>query len=156
MDGALRHLQALGEGISTSGRLSQAAMERTWEALRVCAAKMERHRVSRARLVATEACRIARNGPEFITRVAKQLGLPIEILSREAEARLAVSGCATLLDGNSDFVLVFDIGGGSSELIWLDLTQHKCQRRPVGRLDAMNCIAAWTSWSGRPGGRWIT
>jgi exopolyphosphatase/guanosine-5'-triphosphate,3'-diphosphate pyrophosphatase len=142
---AFSRIIRLGEGVSTSGRLSEAAMERTWEALRICAAKMERHRVSRARLVATEACRIARNGPEFISRVAKQLDLPIEILSPEAEARLAVSGCATLLDGSSDFVLVFDIGGGSSELIWLDLTQRKGRQRPVGRLDAMDCIAAWTS-----------
>ena len=75
------------------------------------------------------------------------MGLEIEILSREDEARLAVSGCATLLDDQSDLALVFDIGGGSSELVWLDLSRRRRSwRRSLGdRLDAMNCIAAWTS-----------
>ena len=116
---AFSRIIRLGEGVSTTGRLCDAAMDRTWDALKVCAAKMRRHNVARARLVATEACRAAKNGPEFIERVRRELGLHIEILSREAEAKLAVSGCATLLDDNSDLALVFDIGGGSSELVWL-------------------------------------
>ena len=144
---AFSRIIRLGEGLSTTGRLSEAAMERTMDALRVCAAKMRRHNVARARLVATEACRVAENGQEFIDRVRRELGLEIEILSRETEARLAVSGCATLLDDNADLALVFDIGGGSSELVWLDLTRRRGNwRRSLGhRLEAMNCIAAWTS-----------
>src|SRR5262245_26702028 len=144
---AFSRIIRLGEGMSASGRLGEAAMGRTWEALKICAAKMHRRGVSRSRLVATEACRAAANGPEFIERVNDELGLSIEILSREAEARLAVSGCASLLDPESDLVLVFDIGGGSSEIVWLDLSRRKgdWRRSRSGRLDAMNCIAAWTS-----------
>lgn len=144
---AFSRIIRLGEGVSQSGRLSDAAMARTMDALRVCAGKIQRNRVVRARLVATEACRVADNGQEFLDRVRREIGLDIEILSREMEARLAVSGCASLIDHASDYVLVFDIGGGSSELIWLDLT-----RRPdmppsafTDRLEAQNCIAAWTS-----------
>jgi exopolyphosphatase/guanosine-5'-triphosphate,3'-diphosphate pyrophosphatase len=114
---AFSRIIRLGEGVSTTGRLCEMAMDRTWDALKVCAAKMRRHNVARARLVATEACRAAENGPDFIARVGRGLGLNIEILSREAEAKLAVSGCATLLDDDSDLALVFDIGGGSSELV---------------------------------------
>ncbi len=144
---AFSRIIRLGEGVTASGVLCEAAMDRTWDALRVCAAKMRRHGVARARLVATEACRVARNGPEFISRISRELGLHIEILSREAEARLAVSGCATLLDVESDLALVFDIGGGSSELIWLDLSQKRgnWRRSLAHRLEAMHCIAAWTS-----------
>ena len=144
---AFSRIIRLGEGVMTSGRLSDAAMARTWDALKICAAKMRRHRVSRSRLGATEACRIAHNGAEFVADVALGLGLEIEILSREAEARLAVSGCASLLDVESDLALVFDIGGGSSELIWLDLTRRKgsWRRSLPDQLEAMSCIAAWTS-----------
>jgi len=112
----------LGEGLGASGRLSDGAMRRTLEALRVCASKMQRNDVSRARLVATQACRMAANGEEFVDRVWRKLGLELEILSQETEAQLAVAGCATLLDRTCDMALVFDIGGGSSELVWLDLS----------------------------------
>ncbi len=144
---AFSRIIRLGEGVSASGHLGEAAMNRTWDALKVCAAKMRRHSVARSRLVATEACRVASNGPEFLDRIDKELGLSIEILSREAEAKLAVSGCATLLDIDSDLALVFDIGGGSSELVWLDLARRRgTWRRSLGdRLEVMNCIAAWTS-----------
>jgi exopolyphosphatase/guanosine-5'-triphosphate,3'-diphosphate pyrophosphatase len=144
---AFSRIIRLGEGVMTSGCLSEAAMARTWDALKICAEKMRRHRVSRSRLVATEACRIAENGPDFVARVARDLGLEIEILSREAEAKLAVSGCVPLLDVDSDLALVFDIGGGSSELIWLDLARRKgaWRRSLADRLEAMSCISAWTS-----------
>ncbi len=144
---AFSRIIRLGEGVSASGHLGDAAMNRTWDALKVCAAKMRRHSVARSRLVATEACRVASNGPAFLDRIDKELGLSIEILSRESEAKLAVSGCATLLDIDSDLALVFDIGGGSSELVWLDLARRRgTWRRSLGdRLEVTNCIAAWTS-----------
>ena len=121
-------------------------MARTIEALMVCSGKLERHKVERARFVATEACRVAANGGEFIARVRERCGLDIEILVPENEARLAVSGCASLVDPSADYVLVFDIGGGSSEIIWLDLTREGVRRRgPGGRIASDNAIAAWMS-----------
>ncbi len=143
---AFSRIIRLGEGVAVSGELSQDAIERTIEALRICAAKMRRHRVTRARLIATEACRLARNAPEFLARVLEDTGLEIEIICREAEARLAVSGCASLIDTSSDLALVFDIGGGSSELIWLDLRgRRQARNAPIDRLEMQDCISAWTS-----------
>lgn len=143
---AFSRIIRLGEGVSHSGQLSETAMTRTIEALKVCAAKLERHQVTRARFVATEACRIAQNGMEFIGRVRERCGLEIEVLNPELEARLAVSGCSSLVDSSADYVLVFDIGGGSSEIIWLDLTRDGARRRgPGGRIAADAAIVAWTS-----------
>jgi exopolyphosphatase/guanosine-5'-triphosphate,3'-diphosphate pyrophosphatase len=144
---AFSRIIRLGEGVSQSGRLSEPAMSRTLDALKVCAAKLGRAKVHRSRLVATEACRIAENGPEFLARVRDKVGLEIEILTREVEARLAVSGSAALIDPSCDYVLVFDIGGGSSELVLLDLARkarHR-DRRMAGRVDAQQCMVAWTS-----------
>src|SRR5262245_2241760 len=126
---AFSRIIRLGEGVMQTRRLSEAAMARTMEALQICSSKMARHRVARSRHVATEACRIAENGHEFLQRVRCDVGIEIEILTREAEAKLAVSGCASLLDPKADLALVFDIGGGSSELIWLDLTRRRSQWR---------------------------
>lgn len=144
---AFSRIIRLGEGVSQTGRLSRDAMQRTRDALRVCASKISKANVRRARLVATEACRVAENGREFLAEVRDELGLEIELLSREDEARLAVSGCASLIDASSDHVLVFDIGGGSSELIWLDLTRRReWGRNPfANRIEAQHCMAAWTS-----------
>ncbi len=144
---AFSRIIRLGEGVGQSGRLSEPAMARTLDALKVCAAKLGRAKVRRSRLVATEACRVAENGGEFLARVRDKLGLDIEILTPEVEARLAVSGSAALIDASCDYVLVFDIGGGSSELILLDLTRRSRQRdrRFAGRLDAQQCMVAWTS-----------
>ncbi len=137
----------LGEGITRCGALSEAAMSRTIEALKVCADKMIRRGVQRSRLIATEACRIASNAEEFVARVREETGLSLEIIDRETEARLAVSGCASLIDRQSDSALVFDIGGGSSELILLDLRCVKDlpRRRSHDRLWAQECVVAWTS-----------
>jgi exopolyphosphatase / guanosine-5'-triphosphate,3'-diphosphate pyrophosphatase len=144
---AFSRIIRLGEGVAASRRLSEEAIERTIEALKTCAAKMLQHRVERAGLIATEACRLADNAAQFLSRVRSETDLDIKIVSREAEARLAVSGCASLIDARSDLVLVFDIGGGSSELIWLDLARHKrtSDGAPPDRLQAQNCIVAWTS-----------
>lgn len=144
---AFSRIIRLGEGVSQTGRLSDAAMHRTLDALRVCAGKLTRNGVIRSRCVATEACRIASNGTEFLTRVEREVGIRIELLEREAEASLAVSGCASLIDYRSDFVLVFDIGGGSSELIWLDLAEGSGEAGPANtrRSGVRPEIAAWTS-----------
>lgn len=142
---AFSRIIRLGEGVSERRELSDAAMARTLEALHVCAAKLARHNVSRAMLVATEACRVAGNGESFLQRARDATGLDIEILSREQEARLAVSGCASLIDEHSDYVLVFDIGGGSSELVWLDLTRRGGDRSLLDRVQAQRLMTAWTS-----------
>jgi len=144
---AFSRIIRLGEGVAQSGRLSDAAMTRTIDALKVCAGKLQRHRVRRARLVATEACRRADNSDYFLERVKSALGLEIEVLSPESEARLAVSGCASLIDSRVDYVLVFDIGGGSSEIIWLDLTGRVSAARGsfADRLEMQDCMAAWSS-----------
>jgi exopolyphosphatase / guanosine-5'-triphosphate,3'-diphosphate pyrophosphatase len=144
---AFSRIIRLGEGVLSSGRLSDAAMSRTIEALKVCAEKMGRRAVTRSRLIATEACRIAANSGDFIERARRETGLSIEIVTQETEAKLAVSGCASLIDRNCDWALVFDIGGGSSELIWLNLAQlgREWRRTLHDRLDVQTCIAAWTS-----------
>jgi exopolyphosphatase/guanosine-5'-triphosphate,3'-diphosphate pyrophosphatase len=117
---AFSRIVRLGEGASLTGRLSERAMARTIDALRVCANKLIWRKVTRRRLIATEACRIAQNGPEFIGRVQAETGLDLEIIDRETEARLAVAGAEPLIDEAADKVLVFDIGGGSTELMWLE------------------------------------
>ena len=137
----------LGEGLSASGRLSEEAIARTIDALKVCAGKMQALRVERAGLIATEACRSASNAQEFLVRARTETGLDIKVINRETEAKLAVAGCASLVDTSSDLALVFDIGGGSSELIWLDLTKrrHRWGRSMPDRLEVQSCITAWTS-----------
>jgi exopolyphosphatase/guanosine-5'-triphosphate,3'-diphosphate pyrophosphatase len=144
---AFSRIIRLGEGMASSRRLSEAAIERTIEALKACAAKMERHQVERAGLIATEACRMADNAPQFLSRVRAETDLDIQVVTREAEARLAVSGCASLIDRSCDLALVFDIGGGSSELIWLDLARHRRRFNgaPPDRLQVQDSIVAWTS-----------
>ena len=144
---AFSRIIRLGEGVQGSGKLSKDAMDRTINALKVCADKMRRRGVTRSRLIATEACRIAVNSAEFMDRVHNEAGLKLEVVGRETEAKLAVSGCASLLDRDCDWALVFDIGGGSSELIWLDLKRlgQQSQRSVHDRAGVQNCIAAWTS-----------
>ena len=119
----------LGEGVEGSNRLSDAAQDRAIRALRICASKIRQHRVRDSRFVATEACRRAANGREFIRRVGRETGLSMDIISPEEEARLAVAGCAPLIDPEADQLLVFDIGGGSTELIWIDMSGTPASRR---------------------------
>ena len=144
---AFSRIIRLGEGVSQTGRLSEAAIERTIDALKVCADKMHRRNVRRARLIATEACRVAENGGDFVRRAHEETGLRIEVINRETEARLAVAGCASLLDRSCDWALVFDIGGGSTELIWVDLSRlGSSKMASLGeRARIQGAIAAWTS-----------
>lgn len=140
LDGFTRIVR-LGEGLTASGRLSDAAMERTMEALRLCRNKLREHQPARMRLIATEACRSAENGAEFIARVERELGLALEIVDRQTEAALAVTGCADLIEDDSAGALMFDIGGGSSELAWLDFRGGRPRRQ--GRMAAS--IRSWQS-----------
>ncbi|MFC3704749.1 Ppx/GppA phosphatase family protein [Devosia honganensis] len=140
LDGFTRIVR-LGEGVSVSGRLSDAAMERTMDALRQCSNKLRDHQPVRTRLIATEACRAAENGLAFLGRVRSELGLELEIVDRRTEAELAVTGCADLIDGDAQGALMFDIGGGSSELAWLDFRGGR--PRSQGRMSAS--IRSWQS-----------
>jgi exopolyphosphatase/guanosine-5'-triphosphate,3'-diphosphate pyrophosphatase len=137
VDGGFRVIDAfsrvvrLGEGLAASGVLSESAMRRTLEALAICAAKMRRRGVTTARAVATEACRRAGNCGDFIERTHRATGLRLEIISSAEEARLALDGCAPLLTSDPPYALVFDIGGGSTELNWLEIDANK-QVRVLG------------------------
>ncbi|KAA2316949.1 Ppx/GppA family phosphatase [Pseudooceanicola sediminis] len=128
----------LGSGLEQSGRLSRSSMARTIQAMRICQQKLKRHRVTRMRLVATEACRRATNGAGFIQQVRRETGLKLEIIEPEEEARLAVISCAPLVSTRTDQLLVVDIGGGSTELVWIDLTSvpHRERPRAIMRLHA--------------------
>lgn len=117
---AFSRIVRLGEGLVATGALSEEAQERTLSALAVCAAKIRRHRPRALRVVATEACRRASNGQEFLARVAHEIGLDMETIDPAEEALLALAGCAALLRPNRPRAVVFDIGGGSTELIWLE------------------------------------
>ena len=117
---AFSRVVRLGEGLGQTGRLSDAAMERAVLALSICADKLERRGVSLTRNVATEACRRAANGREFVARVFEVTGIALDVISPGEEARLAVLGCASLIDPVGPPALIFDIGGGSTELILVD------------------------------------
>lgn len=117
----------LGEGVLASGRLSEAAMARTIAALKICREKIQARHVSRARLIATEACRAAENRDEFLARVAEATRLELEIVDRETEAYLAAAGCSSLADPDAEGIVLFDIGGGSSEIVWL--TRQRSHQR---------------------------
>lgn len=110
----------LGEGLIGTGRLSERAMDRTVAALRICSRLMLRRRVTRARCVATEACRRAVNGPGFLERVTETTGIDLDVLTYQDEVGLALLGCVSLIDPAADHVLLVDIGGGSTEIAWLD------------------------------------
>ncbi|MFV0302958.1 MAG: Ppx/GppA phosphatase family protein [Paracoccus sp. (in: a-proteobacteria)] len=111
----------LGQGLEASGRLSRSSMARTVHALQVCRRKLETHNVVNMRLVATEACRRARNSRDFMRKIQRETGLPVEIIEAEEEARLAVISCAPLVNLATEQLLIVDIGGGSTELVWIDL-----------------------------------
>lgn len=119
----------LGSGLERTGHLSRGAIGRTLAALEICAEKLERYSVANVRLVATEACRRARNGNHFLSLAARETGLRLEVIRPEEEARLAVISCAPLVSPDAEQILVFDIGGGSTELVWLDLTAVAREKR---------------------------
>ena len=115
----------LGEGVSETGELSEEAMRRTLKALGTCQAKLDRYGISKSRFVATEACRRASNAEAFLARVKRELGLTIDIISNEEEARLAFLGCSSLLSKETRYALAFDIGGGSTEFMWVRIDHEQ-------------------------------
>jgi len=153
---AFSRIVRLGEGLAATGRLSQDAMDRAVEALRICASKLGARDIRRMRLIATEACRAAENGEVFLERVTVETGLSLEIINRETEARLAVSGCSSLVGREARSVVLFDIGGGSSEIAVIKIGDNRSSR-------LANHITHWTSLpvgvvtlSERHGGRDVT
>jgi len=127
---AFSRIVRLGEGLAASGVLSEDAMARALDALKICADKIAAHRVAGGRYVATEACRQAANCGAFLARVREEIGIEIEIISSTEEARLVVAGCAPLLNPRIPYAIVFDIGGGSTEIVWLRLWGAGNRRRP--------------------------
>jgi exopolyphosphatase/guanosine-5'-triphosphate,3'-diphosphate pyrophosphatase len=117
---AFSRIVRLGDGLSQSGKLSDEAMDRAVGALSVCAEKLRRRNVSLSRSVATEACRRAANGRKFLERVRDETGIALEIIEPAEEARLAMLGCHKLLEPGDGPALIFDIGGGSTELVLID------------------------------------
>ncbi|QDZ00362.1 Ppx/GppA family phosphatase [Nitratireductor mangrovi] len=153
---AFSRIVRLGEGLTARGRLADDAMARALEALKICAGKLDARTIRRSRLIATEACRSAVNGAEFIARVEVETGLALEVIDRETEARLAVSGCGSLVERETRGVVLFDIGGGSSEIALIDISRRRSRR-------LANHIVSWTSLpvgvvslSERFGGRHVT
>jgi exopolyphosphatase / guanosine-5'-triphosphate,3'-diphosphate pyrophosphatase len=121
----------LGEGVAATGRLSDSAMERTLAALSVCARKLGEWRLAGQRCIATQACRVAQNGPEFLARVKRETGLAFTVISPREEAELSVLGCRELIDPAAQTALIVDVGGGSTELSWIDVADRR--------------LRAWTS-----------
>lgn len=136
---AFSRIVRLGEGLTRTGVLSTEAVERTVRALGVCAQKVRRCGDAKLRAVATEACRQADNFSEFRELVRDRTGLEIEVISSSEEARLALRGCLPLLDEGIDHALVFDIGGGSTEVMWL--TTEPDERGGADRLKMQDCIS---------------
>lgn len=137
---AFSRIVRLGEGLTSSITLNDRAIDRTIDALRICREKMEHRGVHRARLIATAACRIAGNAANFVGRVSDELGLELEIVDRRTEAFLAVTGCAALADPLAHSVIVFDIGGGSTEIAWLDGQARSPLSDPCKRIRAWDSL----------------
>ncbi|MBI3451368.1 MAG: Ppx/GppA family phosphatase [Rhodospirillales bacterium] len=149
---AFSRIVRLGERLSATGELALAAMDRTVEALHVCAGKLRRRGVGRYRGVATEACRQARNGGAFVARVAAETGIEFEIIDPQEEIGLALAGCASLLSDDKPHAILFDIGGGSTEVTWL----ARCQENGWVIVDTVSLTCGVVSFAERFGGDRVT
>ena len=107
----------LGESLERTGAITEAALDRTIAALKICAARLKRRHVTHVKAIATEACRRATNAQELVRRAQAEAGIQLTIVTPEEEARLAAAGCVQLIGGEFEGALIFDIGGGSTELI---------------------------------------
>ncbi len=122
---AYSRIVRLGEGMTADGRLQEPAMARALAALKTCSDRIKRRKVAGLRAIATQACRSALNGEDFLQRVREETGLTLEIITPKQEAQLSVAGCLNLFDRDgADAALVIDVGGGSTELSWVDLTDN--------------------------------
>ncbi|MGP1256352.1 MAG: Ppx/GppA phosphatase family protein [Kiloniellales bacterium] len=139
---AFSRIVRLGQGLTSGGRISPAAMQRTLSALEVCAAKLQRRGVTRLRAVATEACRRAENGRDFLEAARVRSGLELEVIEAEEEASLALYGCAPLLDRSKRHAAIIDIGGGSTEIVWLS---HDAEAPAAARTPDAPRLQAWHS-----------
>lgn len=142
---AYSRIVRLGEGLSHTGRLSEAAMDRALAALKVSAEKVRRRKVVRLKAIATQACRAAENGKEFVARVASETGLNLQIITPREEAQLSVAGCLNLLDRSAEAALVVDVGGGSTELSWVDLNGEGLETELAKFTPSRLPIRAWLS-----------
>ncbi len=132
----------LGEGVQSTNLLHPDAIERTIEALRVCQTKIIQNQASRVRAVTTEACRRATNSDELVKRAYEELHLTIEVISAEEEARLALAGCGGVLNSRIPYAIAFDIGGGSTEVMWLKITEpRRLHRRRFPVIEVMDYIS---------------
>lgn len=128
-DGHLRIIDSyskvvrLGENIQLNNELSQEAIERTLKALQICMEKVLGNRVTHLRAVTTEACRRASNSYDLLNRAKSELNLELEVITSHEEANLAISGCANMFQRNIPYVIAFDIGGGSTEVMWVKLKE---------------------------------
>lgn len=134
----------LGEGLAATGQLSEASMGRAVSALKAIRQKLRHHKVGKVRCIATEACRKAGNGADFIQKAREETGLSFKIIGASEEARLAAIGCHDLIDNEADLVMVLDIGGGSTEISFVDLKGLE-DRSLKGLLNAVP-IKAWRSF----------
>ncbi len=140
---AYSRIVRLGEGLGRTGELSPVAMDRSIEALKVCAEKLARRNVGKIRCIATQACRSATNGEDFLGRVKNETGLRFDLITAREEARLAALGCLNLIDREIDICMVVDIGGGSTELSFIDVKELK--RREETQKYAPPPIRAWST-----------
>lgn len=135
---AYSRIVRLGEGLTHSGRLQPEAMDRAIKALKVCSERIQKRQVARLRAVTTQACRSAENGAEFVRRVEQETGLKLTVITANEEARLSVAGCANLIDRSASAALVLDVGGGSTELSWVEVKDADGGRRKTE-------VRAWLS-----------
>ena len=140
----------LGEGVAQSGELSSDAIERTIAALKICAEHIHAKGVSRVRAIATEACRRARNAAVLVERARAEAGIELQIVSTAEEARLAALGCAPLIDSRAEGALIFDIGGGSTETIWMRRDPDGTRSIVAAHSEPTGVVTLAEEWGARP------
>ena len=140
----------LGEGVGQTGELSPAAIERTIAALKICSEHIRAKGVRRVRAIATEACRQARNASVLLARARDEAGIELAIISTAEEARLAAVGCSPLIDPEADGGLIFDIGGGSTEVIWMRRDAAGAARVEASASEPAGVVSLFDAWAGRP------
>ena len=106
----------LGEGLHAAGKFTDEAIERGLKCLAEYADIMRDYGVAEYKAIATASCRMAENGADFVKAVEELCGLKLDIVSPEEEALLNVKGARLNADKNAEYVMVYDLGGGSTEI----------------------------------------